>query len=752
MIYSFQGKTMNVFLRVCGSRTSLVGAVKSPPASVSPTMLVRSGSVSGLAIAATLAASCPAGAQSAPASIQLDTIEIAGPARQSATGPIQGYFATQSAAGTKTSTPLIETPQAISVVGAKQIEDQRAQTIDEATRYSPGIHSQTFGADTRNDWFLIRGFTEQETGYYLDGLQLFSSAFATYKLEPWGLERIEVVRGPSAVLYGGGNPGGLINAISKKPTFTTFGEIEAGVNEFGNAFGAVDLGGVAGPNKEWSYRFISIGRIGGTQTDHTDNDRAFVAPSLTYKPGDGTTLTVLGQYQRDWTNGQNFLPYQGTVTAAPFGRIPTSLFTSDPSIDKFTREQAMAGYEFEHIVNNNIAVRQNLRYSHLDVDFQTLYGGGYATPPSATDAELSRFNFVTRPRADQLDIDNQAEFRFNTYGLQHIGLLGVDYKHYDLKDSQGFVLGPNLNLLNPVYSPQTVPTSRYLENKTTQDQVGLYAQDQIKLNRLTVVMAGRHDWVDTNVDNRLTPSASTDTTPGAFSGKVGAIYNLDWGFAPYVSYSTSFNPLVGTNTATQSPFVPETGEQEEVGIKYQSPTLPITAGVALFNLTRDNVLTTDPNNVVNSVQIGQQRSRGVEADVTATLTEGLSLIGAFTAYDLSITKDLDPSLRGRVPTNTPQQFGALWLDYTLQAGMFKGLGFGAGVRYVGQSYADPANLLRVPDYVLGDAAIHYDREHWRAALNVSNFTDETYVGSCSSPTACFYGDRRKVTFSMAYRW
>ncbi|WP_131195536.1 TonB-dependent siderophore receptor [Lichenihabitans psoromatis] len=684
--------------------------------------------------------------------VELDTVEVKGKAVQSATGPIDGYVATQSAAGTKTSTPLIETPQAIAVVGAQQIRDQRATSIDEATRYSPGIHSQTFGSDSRNDWFLIRGFTEQTTGYYLDGLQLYSSAFATWKLEPWNLERIEIVRGPAATLYGGGDPGGLINAVSKRPTFTTFGTVEGGVNQYGNVYGAVDLGGVAGDKGQWSYRFNSIGRIGDTQTDHTSNDRAFVAPSLTYRTGDGTTLTLLAQYQHDYTNSQNFLPYQGTVVAAPFGRIPTHLFTGDPSSDRFTRDQTMLGYEFEHIFNPNVTFRQNVRYSHLDVNFQSVYGGGYASTPTATSAELQRYNFVTRPSVDMAEADNQTEVRFNTYALQHIALFGLDLKHYDLKDTQGFVFGTPLNLLNPVYAASTPPSSRYIASNTIQDQVGLYAQDQIKLDRLTLVLSGRQDYVNTNFTNKLALASSTDSNESAFSGKVGAIYNLDFGLAPYFSYSTSFSPIVGTNTATSKPYSPEHGEQEEVGLKYQSPVLPVTASIAFFNLTRDNVLTTDPNNVLNSVQTGQQRSRGLELDATATLADGLSLIGAYTVYDLSITRDLNPANIGKLPTNTPEQFGSLWLDYTVQDGNFRGLGFGAGARYVGRSYADAANLFQVPSYLLGDAAIHYDRDHWRAALNVSNFTDETYVGSCSSTSACFYGDRRKITASLAYRW
>ena len=477
-----------------------------------------------------------------------------------------------------------------------------------------------------------------------------------------------------------------------------------------------------------------------------------MAPSLTYKPDAATTFTMLGQYQHDATNGQNFLPFEGTVTAAPFGRIPTRLFTSEPKLDKFTRDQAMIGYRFEEIINPNIAVRQNVRYDHLDINFQTLYGVGYATPPTPTNAELSRFNFVTRPTVDAVTVDNQAEFRFDTFGLPQIALLGIDYKHYNINDVQGFAFRPpSLNLLNPVYSNQTPTTSRYNSNTTTQDQIGTYAQDQIKIGRLSLVLAGRHDFVETDTRARNT-GAKSSSSPDAFSGKVGAIYNLDNGFAPYVSYSTSFNPILGTNFSSGLPFVPETGEQEEVGLKYQSPVLPITASLALFNLTRQNVLTTDPTNALFSVQSGEQRSRGVEVDVQAQLTEGVSLLAAYTAHELEVTRDLNPLLIGKAPTNTPQQFGSLFLDYTVPAGPYQGLGIGAGVRYVGRSFADPANALRVPDFVLGDAVVHYDSGHWRAALNVSNVSDEKYVASCSSATACFYGDRRKTTVSLSYRW
>jgi iron complex outermembrane receptor protein len=707
----------------------------------------------GALILASQAAHAQASAQSG-GEIQLETVVVTEQA-ESAIGPVNGYVATRSASGSKTDTPILETPQAVSVVGREQMEDQGAQTVVEATRYSPGIRSETYGNDPRSDWFLIRGFTAQDTGYYLDSLQLFSTSFATFKLEPYGLERIEILRGPSSVLYGGTNPGGIINAISKRPPLTPSREIEVGVNSYGNTYGAFDLGGpvsVEGNGSQLYYRIVGLGRIGDTQVDYTEDNRAFIAPSLTWKPSADTTLTVLGSYQKDDTNGQNFLPYVGTVVPAPFGRIPTSLFTSNPGFDTFKREQAMIGYQFEHRFNDTWTVRQNLRYNSLSIDYISLYGGGYASPPSAGAAQLARYNFVTTPHADLFSVDNQVEARFGTGPLQHTLLLGLDFKRYSIDDEQGFEVGPSLDLLNPVYTPATPTLSRYNLSNTTQTQLGAYVQDHVKFDRFTLVLSGRHDWVNTDLTDRLFPASSWEGDETKFSGRVGLVYTTDMGLAPYVSYSRSFNPLIGINNTTRRPFEPETGEQIEVGLKYQPVGMQSFIGVALFDLKRQNILTTDPNNSLFSVQTGEVRSRGAEFEVNANLMEGFNLIGAYTIYDLETTKDLNPANIGLLPTGIPETFGSLWVDYTVQEGTFKGFGVGAGVRFVGESYADAANTLKVPSYTVADAAIHYERDNWRIALNVSNLFDKEYVSSCSGETSCFYGDRRRATLSASYKW
>ncbi|WP_132254388.1 TonB-dependent siderophore receptor [Methylobacterium segetis] len=694
----------------------------------------------------------------AGASAQLEELSVEGAGNgrgvglpEDPRGPINGYVANRSTAGTKTNTPILETPQAITVIGRQQLDDQKPVSLQEALQYSP-VLGATFGSDTRNDWFLIRGFPAQEVGLFLDGLQLFETNYATWKLEPFGLERIEVLRGPSSVLYGGTGPSGIVNAVSKRPPLVPLRYVEAGVNEFGNAYGAFDIGGPVATTEgqgQFFYRVVGRARGGGTQVDYTNDDSFYIAPSLTWRPDASTSFTVLSSFRHDDTKGQNFLPYVGTVQRAPFGFISTSRFTGDPGIDKFTRDQALIGYEFEHRFDNDIVVRQNARYGQVDVDYRTRFGGGYATTPAA--ADLSRFNFLAQNSATQADLDTQVIAPFRTGFLDHTLLGGVEYRRYDINNLQDFGFGPSLNLINPVYTPNApFTTGPFQNNFLTQNQVGLYLQDQIKFGPWTLVLSGRHDWVNTDNDNRLGPSGNRDIS--AFSGRVGLIYTSDLGVAPYVSYARSFNPIVGTNGVTGEILRPETGEQVEVGFKYQPIGFDGYVGAAVFDLTRQNVLSTNPANVLQTIQNGEVRSRGVELEAVANLMPGLRLVGAYTAYQFQITRDADPTIIGRTPAATPQQFGSIFLDYTIQTGAWRNFGFGGGVRGVGGSYADPQNLFKVSPYIVGDAVIHYDWEGWRFALNVRNISDERYVSTCSTVSACFYGDRRRILASVGYKW
>ena len=687
----------------------------------------------------------------AHAQSELPTIQVEG-SRETGTGPVQGYVAKQSVTATKTDTPWIETAQSISTVTSEQMRDQKAMSLTEIVRYSPGIKGETFGTDFRNDWFLLRGFTSQNEAIFLDGMQLFYTSYASWKLMPFALDRLDVLRGPSASLYSGGSPGGLVNATSKTPPFEPLRYIEVGVNNYGNRYLGFDLGGplaVSSDHGKFYYRLTGWTQSGATQIDHTKNDNYFINPALTWKPNMDTTLTLLASVAQTRTNGLNFLPYVGTVTAAPFGKISTSLFTGEPGVDEFRRDQQMIGYQFETALSDSVTFRQNARYAHVNVSIKQIYGVGYATTPAA--ADLARFAFWDSPDANQLNLDNQLEYRFKTGAVSHTALVGIDAKQYTIDDYGAFAGAPPLNLLNPVYTVTAMPAGGAFQSYFfTQRTGGAYAQDQIKWNRLLLTLSGRYDLVRNENHNRI--GSDQARNDGKFSGRAGLSYLLPMGLAPYVTYSTSYNPVVGVNGVTGQLLEPETGKQTEVGVKYEPTWFNGRLSAAYFDLTRRNVLTTDPNNALLSTQTGAIASRGWEFEAVANPAVGLKLTAAYTIYDIKTTEDLNLANIGKVPVGVPQQFGSVWADYTFQTGFLRGFGFGGGVRYVGSSYADPANALPVDAYTLFDAAVHYEIDGWRAAINVANIADKTYVSSCASPTACYYGDRLRTTASLAYKW
>jgi iron complex outermembrane receptor protein len=668
-------------------------------------------------------------------------------------GPVNGYVAGRSSSGTKTDTPIVETPQSVSVIGAEQIRDQKPNKLDEVLRYTAGVRAGTFGADTRNDWWLIRGFKSDDIGLFLDGLQLFYTSYASWRLPPSNMERVEVLRGPSAVLYGGSSPSGIVNVISKMPPAEPIRYIETGVNNFGNAYVGFDVGGPIATQPQDGklfYRVVGEIRNGGTQVDFTPDNNYFIAPSFTWKPDADTSFTVLASASKTDTRGINFLPYQGTVTNAPFGKIPTNFFVGDPSVDKFTREQEMLGYQFERNLTDNLTFRQNARFAHIDLTYRGYIGNGWDNINTAT---MGRYNWYAKNTANQANLDNQLEYRFNTGPVRHTMLFGVDLKGYQIDDYQAFGFGvSSINVFNPSYGTAEVPlpSAPFRNFLITQKQAGTYLQDQMKLGNFTLVLSGRNDWVETTQDARDTGAIVASREDSKFSGRAGLIYNFDNGIAPYVSYATSYNPVIGLNANNQL-FLPETGQQTEIGVKVAPKGFNGYFTASVFDLKRQNVATTAGTPILLN-QTGEVTSRGIELEAVANATKELKLIGAFTAYHLFNSRDLDPSLVGKTPTNTPQLLVSGWADYTFKDGPLEGFGFGGGVRYVGSSWADPANTLEVPAVVLGDLALHYEWQNWRTALNVINLTDKIYVASCASATSCFYGDRRRVTASVSYKW
>ncbi len=695
------------------------------------------------------------------------------PGRESVNGPVQGYVARQSATGTKTDTAIIENPQSISVVGRDQLEQQGAQTVAESLRYTAGVVAGSRPGNRFDDIF-IRGFGGFgfTAGYiqFLDVLKMQRGvSYGIPSVDPYGLERVEVIKGPASVLYGQSNPGGLVNMVSKRPTERSFHEVELQVGNYGRTQAAFDMGGPLDKDGQFLYRLTGLGLNSSTSVDFTDEQRIFIAPALTWSPDADTKLTLLSHYQNDPKSFQpNYLPAQGLlpgqpgVPANPYGKLPTNFYVGDPSHDSYKREWASTGYEFEHRFSEIWTVRQNLRYQHLNSEFYAIPANpGYVNPAGPN--SIQRAKTSVDEVFDGVVVDNQAEAKFNTGMVSHKVLFGIDYQYADARRLLGQARGvPNLSTIDPVYY-QNIPRAPFQTDQTqNSSQLGVYLQDQLKIDRLIVSLAGRHD--TSNIEfNTLTLASGARTIinqdDNKFTYRAGAIYLFDGGVAPYVNYSTSFEPapyLAAGNT----PLAPMTGSQYEFGVKYQPLGANALITASYFNIRQQNVVNSDPLNVGFYIQTGEVSSQGFELEAKASLSRNLNLIASYTYTDAEVTKDNLAINVGKRPFAVPAHTASAWADYTFRTGMLAGFGLGAGVRYIGDSAGDPANNFFVPSVTLFDAALHYDFAYlrpelkgWSARINANNLFDTEYVSACYTlSNGCFWGARRSVVGSLKYRW
>ena len=692
----------------------------------------------------------------AAAPVALPAIEVEGQ-RASMLSDTQGFVSRRDSTGSKTDTPLSEIPQSVSVINREQLDSRQVQNLGEALRYTAGVQSETFGADPHVDFFSIRGFQANDTGVYLNGLRL-SPGVTALAPEPYGLERIDVLKGPASVLYGQNAPGGLLNLVSKRPTDTAFREATILGGSYGRIQGQFDMGGPLGGSSDgttshtdgrWSYRLTGLIRDAGSQVDQVPNDRQFLAPSLTFKVDPNTTVTLLTSYQHDHSAGQQFLPSQGTVFGNPNGRIPTSRFTGEDQYNKVDRTQINVGYEIEHRFDDVFTVRQNARFSRIDYSQRQIFGVGLE--PDLT--TLDRSAYGQDVRANLFVVDNQAQAKFNTGPVAHTVLGGFEYNRVTNDTVNRSALATPLNIFNPVYGALQPDLSIYTNTGQTQNLYGVYAQDQIKFDRFILTLGGRQDWVDTTTRDRSLGGIATQSDQ-KFTYRAGLGYQAPLGFTPYVSYARSFQPVAGVNAAGQA-FQATEGGQVEVGVKYQPLGRASYVTASAFQLTQTNASTPDPANVFNTLQTAEIRVRGFEVEAQLNLMAGLNLLGAYTYLDPTVTKADDGTVGNQVGA-VPRHAASGWLDYAFGEGSrLAGFSLGGGLRYVGSTQASNADLFKVGDRTLVDAAVRYDfgrDSRWRLAVNASNLGDRTFVAQCSSATACYYGNRREVLASLGVRW
>ena len=677
-----------------------------------------------------------------------------------------GVLGLSSSAGAKTDTPLLESAQSISVINRDLMDMIGAKSTAEALRYSAGVNVGGYGVDSRVDEISVRGFRTGSfaNNLYLDGLRPpGSSSGATAsatQFDGYGLERVEVLRGPSSVLYGQIAPGGLVNATSKRPTDYARGEIGVSTDNYGLARLNADVSGPLDEEGKWLYRVVGTGYHTETQVDHIDLNRVMFAPSLTWRPSASTSLTLLTNYQQDRGGSTyQFLPSHGTYFATQYGRFGSDRFLGEPAFSAYDRTQYSIGYLFSHQFSDRVKINQGVRYMRVDTDNSSVARQGDLQPDGRT---LRRTASISQIRSEGFTVDTNAEVGFRLGETDHTVLTGLDYRTQTIRVQQATGTVGSLDVFNPVYGSPVKIGSPVPTRRSDSDQIGLYTQDQIRWGQWTATVGLRHDWSHDNALVRST-GASTRYADEATTWRAGVVYLFDNGLAPYASYATSFEPVNGVGYGGQ-PFKPTEGKQAEVGIKYQPPGSRSLVTLSAYEIRQQNITTPDPDPThlcdgsLCQVQTGEGRVRGLELEGNLALTDNLTMVASATLMNSKVTQSNSTDLGKQLP-RVPRRSANVWLDYRFDQSVLPGVSVGLGLRHVSASYGDSANEYRTGALNLVDAAVRYDMGNLNPAfkgmkfsLNATNLADKEYLASCSGAASCYYGARRSITANLNYAW
>ncbi|MEO3677858.1 TonB-dependent siderophore receptor [Rheinheimera sp. FR7-31] len=674
----------------------------------------------------------------------------------------RGLISYVSASGAKSDTPIIETPLSVSVLTEERIADLGALTVQDALGYVSGLYNGPYGLDTRGDWAQIRGVSPVQ---YLDGLKSLFGFYNNVRIAPYALQQIEILKGPSSVLYGQGSIGGIVNLVSKKPEPVTSGQLWAQLGNYSRKQLAGDITGALNDDASLQGRIVALWRDSDTQTDYVPDNSVVLAPSFSWQASDATKITVLANFQQNESGSSTqFFPHQGTILPNEFGQIPSNRFVSEPGFDKYDTEQTALTAIVEHDLSADWQLRLASRFSDSHADYHTMYGW----PPvlQADNRSVNRVVYLSDADARALTSDVQLHGKLQTGLVEHTLVAGFDYqKAYTDNDSFYAATGGLLDLYNPVYGQvDNLPTEANIADNpsSTTYQAGVYLQDNMKIaDKWLVSAALRRDRATTN------PQNGVSTTQNATTGRLGLMYLFDSGISPYISFSESFEPLLGTDAYGKA-FVPKKGQQLEAGVKYQPKGTEHLLTAAVFDITEQNRTTTlsavqasDPA-VINpngQVQDGEVTSKGIELEAQLAWSE-LDIYASYAYIDAYVSQSNTVGELGATLSAQPEHLASVWA--TWRPAVLQNWQFGAGVRYVGETSDGTAYVeqngvvlndpLTTDSYTLFDAMVGYNFGDYQLSLQAQNITDKTVITSCLARGDCFYGQRRAISANLRYNF
>ncbi|CAK1704670.1 TonB-dependent siderophore receptor [Vibrio crassostreae] len=664
---------------------------------------------------------------------------------------------------TKSALEPEETPQGITVIDEEQLEQRGVKSLNQALRYAPGVVTEQKGASvTMYDTFSIRGFSNNQS--YYDGLVLpFLTGWNLQpQIDPIAIQQVEVFKGPTSVLYGSMPPGGMVNMIAKAPQEDGSTKVGVSTGSRNLMEASIDTSGQLG-DSDFSYRLVALARKQDSQVDNAEEERYVIAPSLDWQVSDRTLINFNLYYQND--------PSMGTNSAMPL----EVLKASDPSVsmgDKnwstFEREVLMLGYKINHQINDNWTFLQNARYTDASLYQENTYHT--ATNFNPATGSLIRNAYSTDEDSQSFVIDNQVSGRVEISGLEHNLLFGVDYLkltgdslYKEFTANAGFygfdAYNPNNDLLDKSQLQENYRESHDI----TTEQLGLYFQDQVRYDALVLLAGGRYDMFKASDDKNSsypTYDGKEEADHNQFSYRVGALYELDNGISPFVSYATSFEPAAGTDINGNS-LKPQLGEQVELGIKYLSPDMSQQVTASYFHITKKDSIAADPSDPTyrSKIQLGEVRSQGVEVEGRWFVTEDWDVNASYTYVDMEVTEDANPDLEGTTPIYVPTHAANLWSNYYVYGGALAGTRWSAGARYMGEMEMDATNTQgKVPSYTVVDLSLGYDLGEVSdtlsgatANLMVNNLFNEEYY-TCYDQSNCWFGAEQSVELSVNYQF
>ncbi|WP_254695351.1 TonB-dependent siderophore receptor [Oceanicola sp. D3] len=652
-----------------------------------------------------------------------------------------GYVPQSGRQATRTDTPIRDIPQNISTVTQDQIEDQRPRTLLDALGYTSGASTTNFGYDSRYDAIYLRGFSAYSTGLFRDGLRQVNGPSAWYQNYPYSLEALAVLKGPSSATYGVSGSGGIVNVVSKRPKEEAYNEVQLTFGTDDHKELGFDLTGPLGDGR-LSYRMTGVVRDADTPLEGFQDNLTMIAPALTYKLTERTTVTLLTEYAKSTRGGT------ASYYNASYGEA-FDIYIGDPEYNDFVNEQWRLGYEITHELSDNVTLHQKLRYSEVDADleFSGLYDAG---------ADLGRFWGHYLENSKNLVADLSLEASFTTGALNHRLVTGLDYSNTSYDAYYGGVNYVSAAAADAIDQPYSAGQDMR--------QYGVYLHDQISTGGWSFYLSGRYDWVETTTYDAA--QSGTETSAEGFSGRIGASYAVNSDLTVFANLSSSFVPTTGlVYDGADAPDSgraadPTRGLQKEIGLKYQLPGTESLISASVFDIRQEDGVvyqSVDPADFGGLYQVQvpyDLHSRGVEIEGQFNFKNDLRMTASYTYLDMEIEAGASGT-EGNQLSATPRHSASIWGFYEPRAGLLQGWGLGAGLRYVGESWGDDTNTFRNDDQFYADLSLTYDFgqvgvDGLGLQVNVKNAFDNTDQ-TCSAGY-CYRTEGRTATASIAYRF